>query len=317
MQYQRGVCIFNPVAGVGAGQASVHAVRDRLLREVGELRLWPTESPNHAAELARRASADGYDLLVIQGGDGTVNEAVQGLAGRESPALLVLPGGTANVLVNEIGLAKDPLAVVASLPTLVARAVPLGLVEFDDGTSRFFLVMCGAGLDAEIANATTTRLKHRLGLGAFWLRGTKRILGQFPRLRIAPAVNEKPTNGASSLVVVSKSRTYGGGLVLTPDANLFSDRLAVADFTSTSRIQYCGYLLAAICSQTSWWPGIRHSACAEVRIEPDEDSPVQVQVDGEVAGRLPARVSLASQILTLLLPPEYGSEYLGGSVLAA
>ncbi len=317
MQFRRAACIFNPVAGAGTGNTTVGAVRDRLLREVPAVELWPTEWPHHAADLARRASEDGYDLLVVQGGDGTVNEAVQGLAGQESPALLVLPGGTANVLVNEVGLPADPFGVIALLPTLMTRPVPLGRVTFEDGRSRFFLVMCGAGLDAEIAAITPSDLKNRLGLGAFWLRGTRKVVQRFPRLHVATDANGSTRGCASSLVVVSKSRVYGGGLVLTPEANLLADRLVVADFTGTSRARFCGYLLAAISAQTSWWPGIRHSRCETIRIEPHEDSTVQVQVDGEVAGSLPAQVSLVAETLPLLLPPAYGAEWLDESRVAA
>ena len=83
--------------------------------------------------------------MVVQGGDGTVNEVAQGLAGHDSPAVLVLPAGTANVLVNEVGLPSDPIAATDALPTLAVRKVSLGLVEFESGESRFFVVMCGGG----------------------------------------------------------------------------------------------------------------------------------------------------------------------------
>ena len=317
MRFRRALFVFNPVAGAGAAEERIPAVRDGLLREAGEVHLAQTESPNHAAELARQASEDGYDLLAVQGGDGTVNEAVQGLAGRDSPALLVLPGGTANVLIHEVGLPTDPLGVIAALPGLVPRPVPLGLVELDSGTSRFFLVMCGAGLDAEIAAVTTSGMKNRIGLAAFWLHGAVQVLRRFPQLRVASPADAGASSGASSLVVISKSRAYGGGLVLTPGANLLADRLAVADFTGTSRIRCCGYLLAGVCAQAGWWPGIRHTACEQVRLEPCGRSPVQVQVDGEVVGRLPARVSLLSKTLNLLLPPGYGAEWLGTTGTAA
>ncbi len=310
MHFRRAAYIFNPVAGGRSRPASAGATRDRMLCEVPAVDLWTTESPDHATDLARRASVEGYDLLVVQGGDGTVNEAVQGLAGQVSPPLLVLPGGTANVLVNEVGLPRDAFGVIASLPTLVAKPVRLGKVTFRDERSRFFLLMCGAGLDAEIAAVTTSDLKNRLGLGAFWFRGSRRILQRFPRLRVAGDGSGRPPGGASSLVVVSKSRTYGGGLVLTPEANLFADRLAVADFTGTSRARYGGYLVAAVLAMTGWWPGIRHGMCETIRIEPYDDSTVYVQVDGEVAGSLPAQVTLASETLRLLIPPGYGSAWL-------
>lgn len=310
MQFRSAVCVFNPVSGGGTGRDMIGAVRRRLLRFVGEVDIAPTQSPNHAAELARAAASEGRDLIVVQGGDGTVNEVAQGLAGQGSPAVLVLPGGTANVLVNELGLPSDPIAATDALPTLAVRKVSLGLVEFESGDSRFFVVMCGAGLDAEIAARTPTQLKNRLGLGAFWLRGSGQIMRPFPCLRIASIDAESDVSRTASLVVVSKSRVYGGGLVLTPSANLLAGRLEIAVFEGTGRLRFCGYLLAGVVAATGWWPGVRHRAGTDVRIEPASTESVRVQVDGEVAGILPARVSLSPKTISLLMPPGYGREHM-------
>jgi diacylglycerol kinase family enzyme len=299
------VCIYNPVSGEGAGGSKINEVREILLASSREVRLAPTEAPNHASALAHEAAATGADLIVVQGGDGTVNEAVQGVAGTDSVALLVLPGGTANVLAKEVGLPADPVGAACLLPRLEARTVRLGLVELADGGSRYFLLMCGAGLDAEIAARTLTPLKHRLGLGAFWLQGAEQALRRFPRLFVDDGGPVKGS-GACSLVVISKSRNYGGGLIFTPGANLLANRFQVARFSGTNRFLYCGYLLAGVCALTSRWPGIRHETCSELKLAAGDSSPVRLQVDGEVAGKLPAKVSLSSASLSLLLPPEYG-----------
>ncbi len=298
------MCIYNPVSGGGTGRNRIEAIRERLLATVSDVCLVPTEAPNHAAELARQAAIDGCDLVVVQGGDGTLNEALQGLAGRESPALLALPGGTANVLARETGLPRSPIRAASSLPGLVARRVPLGLVEFASGGSRYFLSMCGAGLDAAIAARTASSLKNRLGLGAFWLRATQQAFLRFPRLRVG---GDQAAPGACSLVVISKSGTYGGGLVLTPGASLVASSFEVAQFTGTSRLRYCGYLVAGICGCADGWPGISLSTHASIRIQPDGSEAVPVQVDGEMAGYLPAKVSATSVKLTLMLPPGYGA----------
>ena len=306
MRFHRALCVYNPVAGGGTGSETIRTIRDLLLDQVDEARIAATESPHHAAELGRQAADEGYDLLVVQGGDGTVNEVVQGLAGRESPALLALPGGTANVLVNEVGLPKDPIQAITSLPNLIAREVSLGLVEFDSGGSRYFLLMCGAGLDAAIATRIPTRLKKRLGIGAYWLLGAGQVLRRFPRLRVVPDGDGNAENPASSLVVISKSRAYGGGLVLTPGANLLANRFEIASFSGTSRIRYCGYVLAAVFAATGWWPGIRHREATELHIEPSGSGSVEVQVDGELAGNLPIFVSTSPMTVSLLIPPRYG-----------
>lgn len=269
--------------------------------------LVPTEGPEHATELARDAAASGCDLVAVLGGDGTVNEVVQGLAGRTETSLLVLPGGTANVLVRELGLPTSPHAVAELLPILQQRTIRLGLAESTGGYKRYFLLMCGAGLDAAIAARTTPPMKRKFGQAAFWWCGVQQAVRPFPTVRVVVGDQEQ-ADGPSSLVVVSKSRTYGGGLVFTPKANLLAEQLEVARFTGTNPVRYCGYLVAGICAATSWWPGIFHDACVDLRLESTDDARVPFQLDGEVAGELPVRVSASSVSLRLLLPAAYGEK---------
>ena len=306
MLYRRAACIYNPVSGGGSAKRVIREVRKSLLKGADDVRLAPTEGPNHASALVRESIAAGIDLIAVHGGDGTVNEAIQGIAGSEAIVLLVLPGGTANVLVREVGLPTDPVAAASSVPLLVERKVQLGQVEFATGDRRYFLVMCGAGLDAEIAERTSPRLKNWLGLGAFWLRGAQQTMCRFPHLTVTRGRGIE-SDRVSSLVVISKSRMYGGGLIFTPRANLLANQFQIARFAGTNRLAYCGYLLAGACGLTARWPGIRHEECTQVYLHPYDGSTVRLQVDGEVAGKLPATVSVSRKTLTLLLPRNYGT----------
>ena len=305
MTYGRAVCIYNPSAGRGTGQSKLDAIRQILSSAVRDVRLAPTELSGHATELAERAAVGGCDLVAVYSGDGTVNEVVQGLAGRESPALLVLPGGTANVLANEVGLPTNPLRVARLLPQLAAKPVRLGRAVFSgDGSSRYFLLMCGAGLDAAVAARVSKSLKRRLGQAAFWLAGARFSLQRFPRARISGV-----ENGAGSpscgLVVVSKSRLYGGGLVLTPGANLLADHFVTAQYPGVNRLVYGSYLTAARCRLMSKCPGVRLESHEDLVLEPAAADSVQVQVDGEVVGELPARITLSDATCTVLMPKSY------------
>lgn len=307
MPYRRAVLIFNPVSGPGSRDGQLDRI-GRILREgTRALTLAPTEAPEHATELARDAAASGCDLVAVLGGDGTVNEAVQGLAGCHDTSLLVLPGGTANVLVRELGLPTNAHAVAGLLPILQQRTIRLGLAESSEGYRRYFLLMCGAGLDAAIAARATPPMKRKYGQAAFWWCGAQQAVRPFPTVRVVLGGQEQADH-TSSLVVVSKSRTYGGGLVFTPKANLLAERLEVARFTGTNPVRYCGYLVAGICAATSWWPGIFHDACEDLRLESTDESSVPFQLDGEVAGELPVRVSASAVSLRLLLPAAYGEK---------
>ena len=107
------------------------------------------------------------------------------------------------------------------------------------------------------------------------------------------------------MVVVSKSRLYGGGLVLTPGAHLLADHFIAAQYPGTSRLAYGSYLSAAQFRLTSRWPGVRLEARDDLALEPAGDEPVKVQVDGEVVGELPARITLSDATCTILMPRHY------------
>lgn len=312
MPYRRAVLIFNPVSGPGSRDGRIERISHILREGTRALTLAPTEAPEHATELARDAAASGCDLVAVLGGDGTVNEAVQGLAGCRNTALLVLPGGTANVLVRELGLPTNANAVAGLLPILQQRTIRLGLAEATGGYKRYFLLMCGAGLDAAIAARATPPMKRKYGQAAFWWCGAQQAVRPFPTVRVVLGGQKQAESSTSSLVVVSKSRTYGGGLVFTPKANLLAEQLEVARFAGTNPVRYCGYLVAGICAATSWWPGIFHDACADLRLESTDESSVPFQVDGEVAGELPVRVSASAMPLSLLLPAAYGERLPAG-----
>ena len=305
VQFRKAVCIFNPASGRRTLKSRAREVEAVLARSVGSVELRATGSPGHAGQLARGAADRGCDLVACLSGDGTVNEAVQALAGTQSPALLVLPGGTANVLVHEIGLPLQSAAAAAMLPTLTPATVRLGEVHFEStATTRYFLLMCGAGLDAAIAMRVSTELKRRLGQGAYWVSAASQCLRRFPKLR-AIADRDAQPDRSCCLAVVSKSRMYGGRLVFTPGAHLLAEDLEASEVIGSSRLLCGSYLVAAALRSPQLWPGVRLRRCRELRLVPDGPVPVPVQVDGEVAGFLPARVSLSRAACTLLVPPEY------------
>ena len=133
-------------------------------------KLLPTAAAGHATTLARDAVADGADLILVLGGDGTINEAANGMVNSDVP-LGVLPGGTANVLAMELGLGGRADRAAARLDQCAARRISLGKLVRADGYSRYFLLMGGVGLDATIVNAVIPSLKAKSGKLAYWVAG--------------------------------------------------------------------------------------------------------------------------------------------------
>lgn len=304
MDFQHASLIYNPTSGRrrGARQQEVERARQVLAQWIPRVDLAPTAGPGDATRLAGDAVAAGADLIAACGGDGTVNETLAGMDG--SATLLVLPSGTANVLAGEVGLPTTPDKAAELLPELSPFEVPLGVVRYEQPSPgvRRFLLMCGIGVDASIVYHLDESLKPYLGQGAYWLGSLEHLRRRFEPFRVR--MGDKVQEG--TLVVVSKSRRYGGGLVLTPRAHLLADRFEVAIFTSESPWRYVGYLAQIATGTLESSPDdVSFHFTSRLELIPSDGSSIYIETDGELAGQIPAVVELAAESVTLLLPPEY------------
>ena len=304
MNFQQAVLIYNPVSGRKRNlrEKGILVARDALMGSVGSVRVEGTKARGDATRIAAEAVSAGCDLIVACGGDGTVNEVIGGMAGCGVP-LLALPAGTANVLAEEVGFPADAAKTAALLPTLVPVKVPLGRVQYEQpqAGSRLFLLMCGVGVDASIVYHLNTKLKEYLGQGAYWLGSLEQLQRKFPPFEIR-------LNGEtyeSTFALISKSRRYGGRLILAPDAHVLSGEFQVVIFHGDSPLRYVGYL-AQIATQTlHQFEDVSFHHTDRVELLSPTDEKVYIEADGEFVGRLPATVETLPAALTLLLPPEY------------
>jgi len=301
VEFNRAVLIYNPAAGRG-----LHVRPKSLSRAVAALKtiarevvLTPTDPNRRADALARDAIASGFDLIVTAGGDGTVNEALQALASSNA-TLLVLPAGTANVLARETGLPLSPIATAESAARFQAFDIPLGVVEFST-SQRYFLLMCGAGFDAAAVHGLNTAHKRSLGMGAYFLSALRQFTQRLGRLRTT--VGDQTLD--STLVVASKSRLYGGQLVLAPEAHLGAGEFEIVCFSSGSLMGYLAYVAAVLTRTLRWVPGVRRLRSKALEVNNVEGSRVYVQTDGELVGEAPAKVRMGPETVRMLLPPEF------------
>jgi diacylglycerol kinase (ATP) len=258
--------------------------------------LTPTEAAGHATELARDAVADGADLLLVLGGDGTINEVANGLIPSRVP-LGVLPGGTANVLSNELGLGDSLERAIERLGSCVERRIAVGALCHGSGNSRHFLMMCGVGLDATIVSQVNPELKARAGKLAYWVAGFRQFfhtVGQFH----AEAGTEVRQCG---FVLVSRVRNYGGDMEIASGASLLSDDFEAVLFGGSNPLRYAAYMAAVSLRQVKSMPGVRCLRARRIAFSGD----AHLQIDGEYGGRIPATLEMVPQALTLLVPPAY------------
>ncbi len=306
MNFRHAVFIYNPASGRrrNVREKKVNEAREILSQWIARVDLAPTAQRGHATQLAARALADGADLLVSCGGDGTINEVAGGMTGSDVP-LLTLPAGTANVLAEEVEFPLSPEKAAALLPSLVAEKVPYGVVRYENPEpgARHFLLMCGVGVDASIVYHLNTRLKTYIGQGAYWLGSLEQLQRKFEPFRIR--IDGETYD--STFALISKSRRYGGRLVIAPHAHLLADEFQVVIFHGDSPLRYVGYL-AQIATQTlDQFPDVSFHHTNRVELLNHEGRRVYIEVDGEFAGRLPAVVEIAPEQMTLMLPAAYAA----------
>jgi diacylglycerol kinase (ATP) len=301
------VLIFNPASGRGRSRraAKLEEARRRLAAAGIAAELQATSGPGEATALARRAVAERRQLLIVCGGDGTVNEAVNGLAGSQVP-LAVLPAGTANVLAKELGIPWDIPRAAALIPGAKFRRTALGLARSlgQPGAERYFLCVAGAGPDGMMMYSVKGAFKQRAGILAYWLEGFRQLARyKFPRFRVSCPQEQF----LGTLVVVGRTKHYGGPFRITTRADLFEDQFEIALVTTRSAARYLAYLPKLWTHRFRSAPGVFFRKTDRLCCEPLSAEPVYAQLDGEPFGRLPLEFRVVRDALTLACPALSGA----------
>jgi YegS/Rv2252/BmrU family lipid kinase len=284
------IVIGNPKAGRNRGKDRLKRCAE-ILRSGGlHVEVWPTERPQHATELAALAGAR---LVVAAGGDGTVNEVVNGL--KTDATLGILPLGTANVLARELGL---PLNAEAACKRIIAgkeRCIDIGVAMDRKGRERRFACMAGMGFDAHVVNEVTPRLKRYLKILAFPLAALKVYLGSdLPPLHV---IHGKDTH-VTQFAIVANGQYYGGDFRVAEDAALATGKLEVVLVDRVGRLLRAD-VLTRILARRPLDRSMRSFTASELRAT-SPGAHVPVQLDGEVWGRLPMSFRIEPDSLTVV-----------------
>jgi diacylglycerol kinase (ATP) len=234
---------------------------------------------------------------MVLGGDGTINEVVNGLAGSPVP-MAVLPGGTANCLAVELGLGVDVEHASGELQGFVPRPVALGRITAGENPSRYFLLMCGAGLDARIVYDVSGGLKRAVGKLAYWIAGVSQIPFRVENF----GVRVEGQVIRCGFMLASRIRNYGGDLEIARGASLSQDHFEVVLFEGSVPLRYAWYMLGVATKRVQQMRGVRVMRAQRVEIL----GKAHLQIDGEHAGYGPATIEIVPASLHLLLPPAYG-----------
>src|SRR5579883_111607 len=170
----------------------------------------------HATELARDAAREGYDIVVNCGGDGTLSEIVDGVVGH-TVAVGTIPGGTANLWAQEVGISRRLDVAALQLVNAQRRRVDVGRVTVNGRHKRHFLLMAGLGFDGAVIARVSKRLKNRIGLLAVGLAAL-RALPAFAPAAVQVVIDGVEWQGTVTQVIVGNTRRYGGFTRMTPEA---------------------------------------------------------------------------------------------------
>jgi diacylglycerol kinase family enzyme len=290
---RRMLVIVNPYATTVSDRLKnlvVYALRGRY-----DVHAVDTEARDHATELCRQAAQDGYDVVVAFGGDGTVNEAANGLVGSDTP-LCCLPGGRANVYCRMLGIPTDVVDATEHLLGMASdwqpRRVDVGRVN-----QRYFVFSAGVGLDASVVEVVDAhpRLKARLGEWYYTWAAVKtfnrRYLVRPPRLRAQ--LGDETVDGVTAIVQNGAPYTYFGdrAVRMAEGATLESGDLAGIVLRRANPIDMPSISWRALSGRSHL---VRHrhvhgfSGLGELRIASRDDRPLPLQVDGDYIGDVEA-----------------------------
>ena len=241
-----------------------------------------TLGPGAAEDMARAACRAGYTAVVVAGGDGTINEAVNGLAGGDVP-LGIIPMGTANVLAAELGLPEEAGGIARVIAAGATTAVHLG-----QANGRHFIQMAGVGFDAYVVSKVNPRTKRLLGRGAYVLKSLHALWGfSFPRYRVTIA--GQCYDAASA--VIANGHYYGGRFTCAPQARLEQPVLHVCLFERRGPWHALRYAAGLAFGRLHRMCDVRIVEADFVVVEGPAGDPLQG--DGEILNVLPSVISVS------------------------
>jgi diacylglycerol kinase (ATP) len=295
--------IVNPTAG-RRRRGLVEAVASRVRAGGWTVDIVETQAAGDARRLAETCDAGRYGVIAVAGGDGTINEVINGLAGRgaDAPAVGIVPLGTANVLAHELGLGFSAAAVARTM--IAGRPLLVQPGEAVNGAgARCFSLMAGAGFDAKVVAGVSAPLKRRLGRAAYVWRSLVEARHYRP---VRYDVEIDGVRHEASSVIVTRSRHYAGPYVVAPNATLGEPLLHVCLFQRWGRSHTFRYGLALLLGRLPRTAGYRVVTGRAVRVSVLSDAgelrEQPVQIDGDNALTLPVSIGLSAGTVRLLQP---------------
>jgi diacylglycerol kinase (ATP) len=280
--------ILNPAAG----SEQAERWRERIESIAHGCAVFTTSRSGEAEALARHVAEKGVDKIVAAGGDGTINEVVNGLVGSNA-ALGLLPLGTVNVFAMELGLPANNLEFCWE----VIQGDNMRFVDLPSANGKYFVQLAGVGLDAQVVKETSLAFKRSFGPLSYLISAAQIAAREPPRLFIQ---SKNASVDEASFVLVGNGRHYGGPFPFFKHAVLDDGLFDVVAFKRLGYLEIIKYLQDVFFSSDIRVPEVEYFQTPHLRITSDQDVPVEL--DGELVGICPVDFQIRAKALRVLTP---------------
>ncbi|MBI5778533.1 MAG: diacylglycerol kinase family lipid kinase [Planctomycetes bacterium] len=299
--------IVNPISGSGRSMRFLERLKDALVKEQIDCQVAPTQKAGDATRIAAEHQ-DNTSILCL-GGDGTLNEVINGLLSNTKfntdtrPTLGFIPFGSGNVIAKELGLKRNIRQFIHLFRNNLSRQLDLGCVTLPkENLRRYFISMTGIGFDAQVAQKYHLSRKDGSRLQAHlfsYFPIALRHLFSYQAPRINILADGKPLAENASFVQVANVRSYGGPFVLVNQAIHNDGALDACWFTGKSSLSILLYYTLAFLGNGSL-ASAGHQRVNKVVVTSQET--VALQVDGDFCGYLPAEIEIVPQAVRMFTP---------------
>ncbi len=306
----RAFAIVNPKAGGGRGAKRWPAFEAAISARLGNLETLWTERPNHAAELARQALEQGADIVIAVGGDGSVNEVVNGFFQQGRPVnpsarLAYVPFGTGGDLQRTLALPTKPEAVAASLAEGAVFPMDLAYARLisHEGrpVERYFVNLLSFGMGGDVSILAKNCFLTRWGGQAAFLYATFMVFLRYRGKTVRLELDDEPAREFFiTNIAVGNGRYHGGGMLPCPGADIDDGLLEVTCIRKLTMWELIRDIRMLYSGDVYRHPKVERFAARRLRAESKDTA--RIEVDGEALGRLPLEISVLPQAIELIVP---------------
>ena len=265
--------IVNPAAGAGFSMRAMKLLEEKLKNRGIEYRIYETDKPGHATELAATLSGKtDVKAVVSVGGDGTAGEVAAGLTGTGKP-MGIIPAGTGNDFIKSAGIPNDPEKALEILLSNEPKPTDTGTVN-----DQFFLNVCGTGFDVTVLDYAEAEKQKYRGLLPYFL-GLLKAIFHFRNITLEVAADDYSVTGKFLVCSVANGRFIGGGIPICPKAEIDDGMLDLVLIRSRHRWQIPFYLPGLMMSRDLKFRITTHKKASWIRISGDS---IRVNIDGEI-----------------------------------